>query len=69
VDELEKVLIKSLQYVIQLVGEKMAAKEGGISEKDIINKKVGIRLQQLAQLHAVYYMVHQFIHVICQEKE
>jgi hypothetical protein len=35
---------------------------------DIINYKVGIRLQQLAQLHGVHFMVHEFIEAINKQQ-
>ncbi len=31
---------------------------------DIINYKVGIRLQQLAQLHGVHFMLNEFLEAI-----
>ncbi len=34
---------------------------------DIINYKVGTRLQQLAQLHGVYYTVDAFVEAINKE--
>ena len=46
----------------------MASKEEGQTQKDIINSKVGIKLQQLAQLHGVYFIVYQFIQTINKEK-
>jgi hypothetical protein len=38
----------------------MANKHPGETDADIINYKVGLRLQQLAQLHGVYYVFDTF---------
>jgi hypothetical protein len=35
---------------------------------DIVNFKVGLRLQQLAQLHGVHFMIDEFIQAITKEK-
>ena len=56
--ELKDVVLKTLSYIIELVGGKMAGKKEGESEKDVINYQIGIRLQQLAQLHAVFFVIN-----------
>ena len=60
-EEFRDVLIRSINYIVGLIGTRIASKEPGETEADIINYKVGIRLQQLAQLHGVHFMVHEFI--------
>ena len=50
-----------------VIGARISNKEKGETEMDIINYKVGIRLQQLAQLHGVHFMVHEFIEAISRE--
>ena len=47
----------------------MAGKKEGESEKDVVNYQIGIRLQQLAQLHAVFFVINQFIEAINKEKK
>lgn len=66
--ELRDVLIKAIGHVVGIIGARISAKEEGETEMDIINYKVGIRLQQLAQLHGVHFMVHEFIEAIGREQ-
>ena len=47
-----------------MISLRMMNKENGETEMDIINYKVGSRLQQLAQLHGSYYTVDAFIEAI-----
>lgn len=50
--------MKTLHYLIEMVGGRVASKQDGETERDIINYKMGIRLQQLAQFHAVHFVVN-----------
>jgi len=68
VEELRDLLIRALGHVVGLIGARIASKQPGETEMDIINGKVGIRLQQLAQLHGVHFMAHEFIVAINEEK-
>lgn len=65
--ELRIVLIKSLSHILQIVGGKIARKKAEESEKDVINHQAGIRLQQLAQLHGVLFVLDQFTSAIDRE--
>lgn len=61
VEDLRTVLLKAVQHVLGVITTRLANKQPGETEMDIINYKVGTRLQQLAQLHGVYYTVNAFI--------
>lgn len=67
VEDLRTVLLKSIQYVLGVITSRLSNKQPGETEMDIINYKVGLRLQQLAQLHGVYYTVNAFIEAINRE--
>lgn len=67
VQQLRDLVVRALSYIIGLVGTRIAGKEKGELETDIINYKVGIRLQQLAQLHAVHFMLNEFLSAIDKE--
>jgi hypothetical protein len=58
--DFDNVFLKSIQYVITVISSRMANKQPGETDADIINYKVGLRLQQLAQLHGVYYVFDTF---------
>jgi hypothetical protein len=58
VEELRDVIVRGIGYVASQIGTRIANKQPGETEKDIINYQVGIRLQQLAQLHGVHFVVH-----------
>ena len=49
------------------MGGKIARKKAEESEKDVINYQAGIRLQQLAQLHGVLFILDQFTSAIYRE--
>jgi hypothetical protein len=55
------VLLKAIQHVLGVITARLSAKQPGETDMDIFNYKVGLRLQQLAQLHGVYYTVNAFI--------
>ena len=59
--DLRTALLKGIQYVLGVITARLAAKQQGETEMDIINYKVGLRLQQLAQLHGVYFTLNAFI--------
>lgn len=61
VEEFRDLLVRAIGYVISKIAGRIASKEQGQKEKDVVNYKVGIKLQQLAQLHGVYFMVNQFV--------
>ena len=61
---LRTVLLKGIKHVLSMISLRMMNKENGETEMDIINYKVGSRLQQLAQLHGSYYTVDAFIEAI-----
>lgn len=50
-------LAKSVGHLLTVVGGRIAKKQKDETEADIINFKVGIRLQQLAQLHGIHFVV------------
>ena len=62
-------MVKAIAHIMGLIGARIANKEPGETEMDIINYKMGIRLQQLAQLHGVHFMVHEFMEAISREKD
>ena len=68
VEELRDVLVKTLGYIMQEIGGKIAMKQPGETEKDIINYKVGIKLQHLAQLHGIYFSTHEWVELIKKEQ-
>jgi hypothetical protein len=57
-----------VNHLLSLISARLANKEKGETEADIINQKVGMRLQQLAQLHGVYYIVESFDSAIAREQ-
>jgi hypothetical protein len=61
VKELRLTLLKGLQFVLGIVMSRLQSKSEGESTIDIMNHKIGIRLQQLAQLHAVIFTANAFI--------
>lgn len=61
------VIAKAVGYIVTIIGNRISNKEAGETEMDIINHKVGIRLQQLAQLHGIHFMVDEFIQAIAKE--
>lgn len=58
IEELRDAIVRGIGYVASQIGTRIANKQPGESEKDIISYQVGIRLQQLAQLHGVHFVVH-----------
>lgn len=60
-------LVKAINHVLGIIGAKITNREARETEMDIINYKVGIRLQQLAQLHGVHFMVHEFAQAISRQ--
>jgi hypothetical protein len=64
VEELRDLLVKSLAHVLGVVVKKIQGKSAGESERKVLDHRVGIRLQQLAQLHAVWFVVNSFIEAI-----
>lgn len=68
-EEFRDLLVKAIAHIMGLIGARIANKEPGETEMDIINYKMGIRLQQLAQLHGVHFMVHEFLEAINREKD
>ena len=52
-----------------MIGSRMTNRGEGEEEKDVINYSMGLRVQQLAQLHGVHFCVHQFIVKIDQVKD
>jgi hypothetical protein len=67
IEDLRTVFLKAIQHILGVITTRLANKQPGETEMDIINYKVGTRLQQLAQLHGVYYTVNAFIEA--NEKE
>lgn len=61
IEELRTVILKGLQYVLGVITSRIANKQPGESEMDIINYRVGNRLQQLAQLHGLYFTIDAYI--------
>ena len=59
--EIRDALVKAIGHVLTQVGSRIAKKSAEEGEADIINFKVGIRLQQLAQLHGVHFVVDELI--------
>ena len=68
IEDLRDVLAKTLGHVIGIIGGRISDKQPGETEMDIINFKMGIRMQQLAQLHGVHFVVNEFIENINREK-
>lgn len=64
VEEMRDVFVKTLAYLIGVISGRMANKEPGEKDVDIINYQVGIRLQQLAQMYGVHYMVDELVSAI-----
>lgn len=62
-------LVVTLKHLLAVIGTRIANKQPGESEADIINFKVGIRLQQLAQLHGIYFIINAFINAISKAQE
>jgi len=59
--ELRLTLLRGLQFVLGVVMSRLQSKGNEESTIDIMNHKLGNRLQQLAQLHAVIFTVNAFI--------
>jgi hypothetical protein len=57
IGELSNVLVKAISHVIKQVTTKLGKKGPKETERQIIDEKIGLRLQQLAQLHGVNTMV------------
>jgi hypothetical protein len=58
VEELRDLLVKAVGHIVGIIGARIGSKRPGETETDIINHRVGIRLQQLAQLHGLHFMVN-----------
>jgi hypothetical protein len=65
--ELRDVTERALGHLIGLAGDRIGQRRPGESEKDVINYAMGIRLQQLAQLHGVHLVLEQFLAAIDRE--
>lgn len=59
--ELRLTLLRGLQYVLGVVMSRLQNKSKDENALDIMNHKLGNRLQQLAQLHAVIFTVNAFV--------
>ena len=59
--ELRLTLLRGLQFVLGVVMDRLQSKTEEESAIDIMNHKLGNRLQQLAQLHAVIFTVNAFV--------
>ena len=57
-NEFKDVFVKTLKNLITEIGSRMSEKNPGESESTIINYKMGIKFQKLAQLHGVHYCIH-----------
>ena len=64
IEELRDLLVKAVGHVVGIIGARISSKKPGETEMDIINHRVGIRLQQLAQLHGLHFMTNEFIKTI-----
>ena len=51
-------MVKSLSLIIQEIGQRMSSKLPGETDRDIVNFVEGIKLQKLAQLHSVYFVIN-----------
>jgi hypothetical protein len=54
-------LVKTLNYLVGLIGSRIASKGENETQADIVNHKMGIRMQQLAQIHGLHFTFDQFI--------
>jgi acyl-CoA oxidase len=68
VEDLRTVLLKAIQHILGVITTRLSQKQEGETQMDIFNYKIGNRLQQLAQLHGVYYTVDAFIEAINREQ-
>lgn len=68
-EDLRIILAQSVCYMLSKAAEKLIAKEEGVSEKDVINKTIGINLKDLAILHSGYYTFDSFKRAIASEQD
>jgi hypothetical protein len=59
--ELRLTLLRGLQFVLGVVMSRLQSKSKEESTIDVMNHKLGNRLQQLAQLHAVIFTANAFV--------
>jgi hypothetical protein len=63
-EDFRDLFVKILNYLMSLIGGRIAGKKPGETEMDIIGTKIGLRFQQLAQLHGIHYVLNEFIESI-----
>lgn len=66
-ENLRILLAQSVCYMLSVCVEKIMNKEEGFTDKDMINKVVGINLKDLAIMHAGYYTYECFKRAIDEE--
>lgn len=59
-DDLRVVLAQGVCYVMSVVNEKFLTKEEGVSDEELWNMHGGVRLQELAIMHSVYFTYNCF---------
>ena len=69
IEELRDVVARGIGHIVQQIGQRMIAKQPGETEASIINYEVGIKLQQMAQLHGVHFIIQEFNLALQKEKE
>lgn len=67
-DDLRVLMAQGVCYLMSVVNEKFLTKEEGVSDEELWNKHGGVRLQELAIMHSVYYTYNCFREVIVMEK-
>ena len=67
--EIRDLLVKTLNYLVSLIGGRIASKAENQTQADIVNHVMGIRMQQLAQLHGLHFTIDQFILAIDQASQ
>lgn len=67
-DDLRVVLAQGVCYVMSVVNEKFLTKEEGVSDEELWNMHGGVRLQELAIMHSVYFTYNCFHEAIILER-
>lgn len=54
------IIAQSVCYMLAKSAEALIGREEGMSEKEVINTKIGINLKNLAIMHSGYYTFSSF---------
>ena len=68
-DDLRILISQGVCYLLKVITEKMISKPENVSDQDLWNKHIGLRLQSLAYLHSIYYNYNSFREAIVMERD